>query len=128
MAGPNCLARARSIAEVLHERLSMRKLAVRARVDLIGVASVHDDDGGSLGRAYDGPEPAEIRIRLAASGAREDDVNQAAREVLALLCCGPAGTGGARWHTTRRIRTQSYLVPRASVQPRVSVAAAREMA
>lgn len=128
VAGPNCLARARSISAVLAERLRIRKLDVRARVDLIGIASVHDDDRGTLGRAYKGPEPAEIRIRLAASGAREDDVDQAAREVLALLCCGPAGTGGARWRTTRRIRTQSYLVPRASVRPQVSVATAREMA
>jgi hypothetical protein len=128
VAGPNCLARARSIRDVLYERLRRRELPVRARVDLIGVASVHDDDGGTLSRAYDGPQPAEIRIRLAASGAREDDVDQAAREVLALLCCGPAGTGGARWRTTRRIRTQSYLVPRASVQPEVQVATAREMA
>ena len=128
VAGPNCLARARSIQEVLHERLRRRRLPVRARVDLIGVASVHDDDGGTLSRGYAGPEPAEIRIRLAASGAREDDVDQAAREVLALLCCGPAGTGGARWRTTRRIRTQSYLVPRASVQPEVRVASAVELA
>ncbi len=36
--------------------------------------------------------------------------------------------GGARWRTTRRIRTQSYLVPRASVQPQVRVATAGEMA
>jgi hypothetical protein len=128
VAGPNCLARARSIAQVLQERLRRRKLPVRARVDLIGVASVHDDDGGALSAAYAGPPPAEIRIRLAASGTAEDDVDQAAREVLALLCCGPAGTGGARWRTTRRIRTQSYLVPRAGVQPSVRVAAAREMA
>jgi hypothetical protein len=127
VAGPNCLARARSISEVLHQRLRMRKLDVRARVDLIGVASVHDDDRGTLSRACEGPEPAEIRVRLAASGALEDDVDQAAREVLALLCCGPAGTGGARWRTTRRIRTQSYLVPRAAVAPQVRVATAKEL-
>ena len=128
VAGPNCLARARSIAEVLRKRLRMRKLDVRARVDLIGVASVHDDDGGTLSKAYAGPEPSEVRIRLAASAAREDDADQASREVLALLTNGPAGTGGARWRTTRRIRTQSYLVPRSVVQTRVQVATAREMA
>jgi len=97
-------------------------------VDLIGVASVHDDDRGTLSMGYEGPEPAEVRIRLAASGASEDDVDQAAREVLALLTNGPAGTGGARWRTTRRIRTQSYLVPRSVVDARVRVATAREMA
>jgi len=128
VAGPNCLARARSIADVLRQRLRIRKLDVRARVDLIGVASVHDDDRGTLSSGYAGPEPAEVRIRLAASGAREEDVDQAAREVLALLTNGPAGTGGARWRTTRRIRTQSYLVPRSIVDARVRVGTAREMA
>jgi hypothetical protein len=121
VAGPNCLARAKSIAEVLLERLRRRKLKVHSRVDLIGIASVHDDDSGTLWRSYAGPEPADIRVRLAVAGAAHDDVDQAAREVLALLCCGPAGSGGARWRTTQRIRTQSYLVPRASVHPRVSM-------
>jgi hypothetical protein len=128
VAGPNCLARARMAAQVLHERLKLRRLDVRARVDLIGVASVHDSDGGALWRSYQGPEPAEVRVRLAASGMREDDVDQAAREVLALLCCGPAGNGGARWRTTQRIRTQSYLVPRSAVEYRVTVGTAKEIA
>jgi hypothetical protein len=97
-------------------------------VDLIGVASVHDSDGGTLWRSYHGPEPAEVRVRLAGSGQREDDVDQAAREVLALLCCGPAGNGGARWRTTQRIRTQSYLVPRSAVEHRVTIGTARELA
>jgi len=126
VAGPNCLARARSIAEVLLERLRRRKLKVQSRVDLIGIASVHDDDSGTLWRAYTGPEPADIRVRLAVAGAAHDEVDQAAREVLALLCCGPAGSGGARWRTTPRIRTQSYLVPRTRVRPQVSVKPAGE--
>ncbi len=126
LAGPNCLARAKSMAEVLLERLRRRQLKVQARVDLIGIASVHDDDSGTLWRSYSGPEPADIRVRLAAAGAEQDEVDQAAREVLALLCCGPAGSGGARWRTTQRIRTQSYLVPRASVAPRVTVKPAGE--
>ncbi len=121
LAGPNCLARARSLAEVLLERLRRRGLKLQTRVDLIGVASVHDDDGGTLWRSYDGPEPADIRVRLAVAGSVQDEVEQGAREVLALLCCGPAGSGGARWRTTQRIRTQSYLVPRSSVQTQVKV-------
>jgi hypothetical protein len=40
----------------------------------------------------------------------QDDADQAAREVLAMYCCGPAGGGGVRWRTTQRIRTQSYLI------------------
>ncbi len=128
VAGPNCLARARMAAQVLQERMQIRKLDVRTRIDLIGVASVHDSDGGALWHGHRGGEPAEVRVRLAASGLREDDVDQAAREVLALLCCGPAGNGGARWRTTQRIRTQSYLVPRGAVAHRVSVATAKELA
>ena len=127
LAGPNCLARARLAREVLLQRLKQRALPVRARVDLIGVASVHDGDSGGLAMAYAGPEPQEVRVRLAAEGAARDDVDQAAREVLAMLCCGPAGSCGARWTVTPRIRTRSYLVPREMVKPRVSVATAREM-
>lgn len=128
VAGPNCLARARMAAEVLRERLRMRRLEVRARLDLIGVGSVHDSDDGALWNSYQGPAPAEVRVRLAAAGQREDDVDQAAREVLALLCCGPAGNGGARWRTTQRIRTQSYLVPRGAIAHKVTVGAAKALA
>lgn len=128
LAGPNCLARARLARDVLLQRLHRRGLPVRARVDLIGVASVLDSDDGALARAYAGPEPAEVRVRLAAEGAERDDVEQAAREVLAMLCCGPAGSCGARWSVVPRIRTRSYLVPRGQVRPGVRVAAARELA
>lgn len=128
VAGPNALARARATAEVLLERLRRRGLDVRARVDLIGVASVHDSDDGALWRHYEGPEPPDIRIRLAAEGSDRDAVDQAAREVLALLCCGTAGTGGARWRLTPRILTRSYLVLRERVPTSVTTRTAREIA
>ena len=128
LAGPNCLARARLAADVLRARMVLRGLDVRLRVDLVGVASVHDDDGGSLGRAWVGAEPAEVRVRLAAESPVRDDAEQAAREVLALLCCGPAGTGGARWWVTPRLHTRSFLVPRGDVRPTMRLATARELA
>jgi hypothetical protein len=103
-AGPNCLARARIAADVLLERLRIRKLDVQPRVDLIGVASVHDGDGGARWRAFEGAEPQDIRVRLAVSARTQDDADQAAREALALYCCGPAGGGGVRWRTTPRTR------------------------
>lgn len=127
LAGPNALARARLAADVLLERLRMRALPVRARVDLIGISSLHDDDSGTLWRAYDGPEPPEIRVRLAVAGDNLDDVDQAVREVLAMLCCGPAGSGGARWRTTPRITTRSYLVPRGLVPTSVEIMTAAEL-
>ncbi len=128
VAGPNALARAKATADVLLERLRRRGLAVRARVDLIGVASVHDSDDGALWRAHEGPEPGEIRVRLAAEGADRDAVDQAAREALALLCCGTAGTGGARWRVTPRILTRSHLVLRERVPTGVAVRTAGEIA
>jgi len=127
VAGPNALARARATADVLLERMKIRGLDVRARVDLIGVASVHDNDAGSLWRGYSGPEPEDIRIRLAVEARTRDDADQAAREVLALLCCGTAGTGGARWRVTPRILTQSHLVLRDRVSTRVTTRTAREI-
>lgn len=127
-AGPNCLARARAAGEVLLERLRRRKLPVNPRVDLIGVASVHDGDGGARGRAFEGAAPNDVRVRLAVSARTQDDADQAAREVLALYCCGPAGGGGVRWRTTQRIRTQSYLMPSSDLAPGAWVKRAADLA
>ena len=127
-AGPNCLARARAAADVLLQRLKIRKLDVQPRVDLIGVTSVHGGDAGEGWRAYDGAQPNDIRVRLAVSSRTQDDADQAAREVLALYCCGPAGGGGVRWRTTQRIRTQSYLVPPGDIAATSSVRTAEELA
>jgi hypothetical protein len=128
LAGPNALARARLAADVLHERIRRRGLRVRARVDLIGVASVWAGDDGALWRDFAGPDPEDIRVRLAVAGDALDDVDQAVREVLAMLCCGPAGSSGARWRTVPRIYTRSYLVPRAQVPTAVRVQTAAELA
>jgi len=125
-AGPNCRARARAAAEVLLERLKVRKLDVQARVDLIGVTSVHDGDQGAKWRESM-HEPQDIRVRLAVSARTQDDADQSAREVLALYCCGPAGGGGVRWHTTARIRTQSYLMLPSDLAPGYTVHSAKEI-
>lgn len=125
-AGPNCGARARAAADVLLERLKIRKLDVQARVDLIGVASVHDGDGGLKWRSST-QEPEDIRVRLAVSARTQDDADQAAREALALYCCGPAGGGGVRWRTTPRIRTQSYLMLPGDLSPGCTVHTAKEL-
>ncbi|MBR0648433.1 DUF1446 domain-containing protein [Roseomonas terrae] len=125
VAGPNTLARARATADVLLQRVQQRGLARRARADLIGVSAVHDSDDGALWRSYDGPEPPDIRIRLAVETSTRDDADQAAREVLAMLCCGTAGTSGARWRVTPRLLTRSFLVPREMVPIEVRVLEAR---
>lgn len=126
-AGPNCVARARRAAEVLRQRVAQRKLPVNLRIDLIGLASVHDGDDGSLWQDAS-TLPQDVRVRLAASSALQDDADQAAREVLALYCCGPAGGGGVRWRTTQRIRTQSYLIDPAQLHVGYTMHVAGEIA
>ena len=42
-----------------------------------------------------------------------------------MLCCGTAGTSGARWRVTPRILTRSFLVPRAMVPTGIRVLEAR---
>ncbi|MDT7951284.1 MAG: acyclic terpene utilization AtuA family protein [Acetobacteraceae bacterium] len=115
-AGPNALARARLAAATIADRLTLRQLPVKRRLDLIGALSVFDDDAGTL--AADAPDAPEIRVRLAVSGQDRRPVEQSLQEVLALLCCGPAGGGGQRQQIRNRIRTVSYLVPRDRVAPR----------
>ena len=127
-AGPNCLARARAAADVLLERLRVRKLEVQPRIDLIGVTSVHDGDAGTLWHKAQDTHSRDVRVRLAVSARTQDDAEQSAREVLALYCCGPAGGGGVRWRTTPRIRTQSYLLAPGDLSPGSSVRPAREIA
>jgi len=125
-AGPNCVARARKAAEVLRQRVAMRQLPVQLRLDLIGLSSVHDGNNGQLSQASTA-SPQDVRVRLAASGALQDDADQAAREVLALYCCGPAGGGGVRWRTTQRIRTQSYLIDPGLLQTGFTLQGAAEL-
>ena len=95
------------------KRLDLRGLLLRRRLDLIGALSVFDDDGGALAAAA--PDLPEVRVRLAVSGPDRRPVDQAVQEVLALLCCGPAGGGGMRSQVRNRIRTASCLVPRKRV-------------
>jgi len=128
VAGPNALARAKATADVLLERLRVRGLPVtRARADIVGLGAVHDSDGGALWRGAErGPE--ELRVRLAVEARSRDDADQAAREALAMLCAGAAGTGGARWRVSPRILTRSHLLLRERVPSRAAVRTAREIA
>lgn len=116
-AGPNALARARLAASTLKVRVAA--LPIRLRIDLLGLQAVFDSDdaarGGSL--APDG----EVRVRLAAQAEDRGAAEAAAREVLSLYCCGPAGGGGVRTAVTRRVATTSALIPRELVRPRITM-------
>ncbi|MBE9607533.1 DUF1446 domain-containing protein [Acetobacteraceae bacterium H6797] len=118
-AGPNARARAQLAGETLLERIRLLGLEGQARLDLIGVVSVFDGDGGGLRGAMDGA--GDLRLRLAFASEGKPAAERAAREVLSLYCCGPAGGGGVRTRVTDRIRTLSFLVPRERLAPRVTI-------
>lgn len=108
-AGPNAEGRARLTADILRKRLARRGLEVRSRIDLIGVASIFDSDDGALARERVGAAE-DVRVRLAVEAPARETVEAATQEVLALLCAGPAGGGGARRRHVERIHTVSCLV------------------
>lgn len=126
-AGPNARARAALAGRTLVERLRMLGLGGRARIDLIGVVSVFDGDSGALREGTEGA-PQDVRLRLAVATETRAEAERAAREVLSLYCCGPAGGGGVRTRVTDRIRTLSFLVPRERLSPRVTLLDLKEMA
>ncbi|MXP64533.1 DUF1446 domain-containing protein [Roseomonas sp. M0104] len=126
-AGPNARARAELAGRTLLERLKLLGLEGQARLDLIGVVSVFDGDAGAL-REASGHSPADLRLRLAFASEGRAAAERAAREVLSLYCCGPAGGGGVRTRVTDRIRTLSFLVPRERLAPRVSLLSLEEAA
>ncbi len=119
-AGPHARARAELAGRTLLERLKLLGIEGAARVDLIGVVSVFDGDSGAL-READGSEPEDVRLRLAVATETRAAAERAAREVLSLYCCGPAGGGGVRTRVVDRIRTLSFMVPRERVQPKVTL-------
>ncbi len=111
-AGPNAVNRGRLAREIVGRRLALRGLDIRWRGDLIGLASVFDNDDGDLQYGLAGDDCRDIRVRFAFSGKDEEAVSGAVQEVMALYCCGPAGGGGIRQAVRPRIHTLSRLVPR----------------
>lgn len=115
-AGPNAVQRARLAAEIIKERLTIRAINVQTRFDLIGLSSAFDNQAGDLSKQYDTTCAPEVRLRMAASSLKKDQVEKALQEVTSLYCTGPAGGGGVRTHIINRIHTLSYLVVREKVQ------------
>ncbi|WP_370151903.1 acyclic terpene utilization AtuA family protein [Ferrovibrio sp.] len=116
-AGPNAVARARLALDVVRRRLGE---GIRMRGDIIGLASVFNDDDGRW-LALQAAEPADVRLRIAVAAADRAEADRAYEEVLALYTCGPAGGGGVRGGTRRRIATESGYLPRDLVRPAVEI-------
>jgi hypothetical protein len=66
-------------------------------------------------------DPAEVRLRVAATVDTKDLARVVGQEVEALYTNGPAGGGGARGSVTERVVIRSCLLPRELVTTRVDV-------
>lgn len=115
-AGPNALARARLALDIVRTRLELTNVETsELRLDIIGVDAVHC--GAGVGS---GPEPRDVRIRVAG---RTDCLSEAIRignEVETLWSNGPAGGGGGRKMAREIIATASTLIDVGQVRPSVS--------
>lgn len=115
-AGPNALARARLALDIVRARLELTNVETsELRLDIIGVDAVHC--GAGVGS---GPEPREVRIRVAG---RTKSLSQAIRignEVETLWSNGPAGGGGGRKTAREIIATASTMIDMGQVRPSIS--------
>jgi hypothetical protein len=113
-AGPGAVARARLAGEIVAERFGVIGLSPRdTRCDLIGVDALHGP------RLSAGPEPYEVRLRVAVRTGSARDAQRAAQEVEALYTNGPAGGGGATTAVRQVLAMRSTLIPRHLVPWRV---------
>lgn len=115
-AGTGAGARARLAAAILQERMTKLHHAPNVRTDLVGVDSLHktalDRDGAAA-------ESRDVRMRAAL---RTDDKELAETllyEVEALWIAGPAGGGGMRGTITPSVTTQSVMIDRARIEPKI---------
>ena len=113
-AGPGAAARGQLAIDVLGERMTkVHRCGEKIRFDLIGMNALH-------GRAAaTNSEPADVRVRAAM---RSDDralCELLLHEMEALWIAGPAGGGGVRGQITPSVTTQSILLDRRLVEPRV---------
>lgn len=118
--GPNAVARAKLARDVVVSRLKQRGIHPKElRTDFIGLQSLHDS--ASNGGQLNGPEPYEVRLRVAGLCDNERDAALLGHEVETLLCSGPAGGAGDFKAVREIIAVLSILLPRERVTPEVVV-------
>jgi hypothetical protein len=115
-AGIHAVEKAKWSAEIVQQRLKDRGFAYsEVRVDLIGMSSLH-------GMPEARPEPYEVRLRLAMRTTDRKAAEAVGFETRALHVNGPGGAGGGSDPVVREIlAVQSVLLPRALVDPQVTV-------
>jgi hypothetical protein len=114
-AGPGAVARGRLALAIVAERMKLTGLACReVRYDLIGVDSIL---GPALSEA--GPEPTEVRVRVAGRTDSLADAIRLGNEVESLYLNGPASGGGAVKSAREVVAIASTLLPEELVRPSV---------
>jgi hypothetical protein len=117
--GPNCVGRGRLAIAILKARLAQLSSELTVRADLIGVASLFNDDAGTFLDHYRARDADDVRVRLAVRAAGAAPVRRAMQEVEALYTTGPAGGSGVRTSVTPILQSSSTYVDRDLVQARV---------
>lgn len=116
-AGPGAEARARLAMDVMQKRVGRE---LKLRFDLIGVLSVLGDDDDRMLNARPTGAATDVRLRVAAKGDNEPQIDRMLRELTALWTGGPAGGGGVRVAKRQRLSLKSCLVPREQVPASVA--------
>ena len=114
-AGSGAYERARQAAEIVKQRLSLRRVELdELRVDYIGVNSLHGP-----GSPEHITRPYEVRLRVAARTSKRRDAVAVGNEVENLYSNGPAGCGGARRYVRQVLAIHSAYVARVAVRTQV---------
>ncbi len=114
--GIGAVARAKWAAEIIRERLRVRGFQYEDfRVDLIGMTSLHGDNGKR-------PEPYEVRLRLAGRSYDRNAAHAVGFETRAMHMHGPGGAGGACEPRVKEVlAVKSVLLPRHLVKTQIVV-------
>ena len=114
--GIGAVARAKWAAEIIQERLRRRGFTYDDfRVDLIGMTSLHGDNGNR-------PEPYEVRLRLAGRAQERKAAHAVGFETRAMHMHGPGGSGGACEPRVKDVlAVKSVLLPRHFVKTGIVV-------
>lgn len=106
-AGPGALGRARLALAIVTERLRLTGVALgEVTGDIIGLDAID-------GRPFpSGPEPREVRVRVAGRARTAAEAARIGAEVETLYTNGPAGGGGASRSVREVLAVASTFMPR----------------
>ncbi|SNR89411.1 acyclic terpene utilization AtuA family protein [Pseudomonas segetis] len=120
-AGPGAVERASLAREILQQRFAQLGPSLTPWIDLVGVASLFNDQHGDYldKRLACPPVVEDVQVRVGIVDENRQLIEQLQAEVESLYTNGPAGGGGVRRHLSESITTRDFLIPRSAVQTRL---------